>query len=243
MTWNKDRKQTKYGHKRREHMTHMTEDWHYSPLPKGSSRALTVPSRRGGGRSGGPSGQTRTGTQDGDLQSGTDRQGTWRSWELWKPWRCWELWRPWRCWELWRPWRCWELWRPWRCWELWRPWRSWELWRPWRSWELWRPWQMVFGGLGLGPLGLAPTAGTLTTPPPNISLGKWGGIRSPLGLNRQDSTKHDRKALQGQTDRTGQPTGTSSTSTTRGQAARMASMATTRGAACPRRGQDKTRLF
>ncbi len=29
MTWNKDRKQTKYGHKRREHMTHTTEDWHY----------------------------------------------------------------------------------------------------------------------------------------------------------------------------------------------------------------------
>ncbi len=27
MTWNKDRKQTKYGHKRREHMTHTTEDW------------------------------------------------------------------------------------------------------------------------------------------------------------------------------------------------------------------------
>ncbi len=63
---------TIYGHKRREHMTHTTEDWHYSPLPKGSSRALTVPSGRGGGRSGGPSRQTRTGTQDGDLQSGTD---------------------------------------------------------------------------------------------------------------------------------------------------------------------------
>ncbi len=87
MTWNKDRKQPIYGHKRREHMTHTTEPWHNSPLLKGSSRALTVPSGRGGGRSGGPSGQTRTGTQDGDLQSGTDRQGPWRSWELWKPWR------------------------------------------------------------------------------------------------------------------------------------------------------------
>ncbi len=32
----------------------------------------------------------------------------------------------------------------------------------------------------------------------------------PPGLNRQDSTKQDRKALQGQTDRTGQPTGTRS---------------------------------
>ncbi len=124
-------------------------------------------------------------------------------------------------------------------------------------------------GLGLGPLGPAPTAGTLTTPPKKISLGKWGGIRSPPGLNRQDSTKQDRNALQGQTDRTGQPTGTrsppglawklrlplgmtwhqgpsatASTSTTRGQAARMASMATTRGAACPRRvSVDKTRFF
>ncbi len=116
-------------------------------------------------------------------------------------------------------------------------------------------------GRGLGPLGPAPTTGTLL-PPPKISLGKLGGIRSPPGLNRQDST-NDRKALQGQTDRTGQPTGTrsppglawklrlplgmtksqrpsqgpsatASISTTRGQAARMASMATTRGAACPR---------
>ncbi len=246
---------------------HMTEDWHNSPLPKGSSRALTVPSGRGGGRSGGPSGQTQTGTQDGDLQSRTDRQGPWRSWELWKPWRCRELWRPWWSWEL------------------WGPWRSWELWGPWRSWELWRPWQMVFGALGLDPLGPAPTAGTLL-PPPKISMVKWGGIRSPPGLNRQDSTKHDRTALQGQTDRTGHddrkalqgqtgktghptgtrslpglarrlrlllgmtrsqgpsqgPSATASTSATRGQAARMASMATTRGAACPRRvSMDKTR--
>ncbi len=47
--------------------------------------------------------------------------------------------------------------------------------------------------------------------PPKISLGKLGGIRSPPGLNTQhDSTKHDRNALQGQTDRTGQPTGTRS---------------------------------
>ncbi len=27
MTLNKDRKQTKYGHKLQEHMTHTTEDW------------------------------------------------------------------------------------------------------------------------------------------------------------------------------------------------------------------------
>ncbi len=110
------------------------------------------------------------------------------------------------------------------------------------------------------------------TPPQKISLGKSGGIRSPPGLNTQhDSTKHNRNALQGQTDRTGQPTGTrsppglawrlrlppgmtrsqrpsqgpsatASISTTGGQAARMASMATARGAACPRRvSVDKTR--
>ncbi len=186
---------------RREHMTHTTEDWHYSPLPKGSSRALTVPSGRGGGRSGGPSGQTRTGTQDGDLQSGTDRQGPWQSWELWKPWQCREL--------------------------------RW----PWRSWELWRPWQMVFGGLGLGPLGPAPTAGTPFTPPQNFP-GEVRGYQEPSGARH---TEQYRTVLQGQTDRTGQPTGTASTSTTRGQAARMASMATTRGAACPRRvSMDKT---
>ncbi len=33
MTWNKDRKQTKYGHKRQEQMTHITEPWHNFPLP------------------------------------------------------------------------------------------------------------------------------------------------------------------------------------------------------------------
>ncbi len=75
MTWNKDRKQTKYGHKRQEQMTHTTEPWHNSPLQEGVSHAVTVPPGRGGGRSGGPSGQTRTGTQDGDLQSGTDNGG------------------------------------------------------------------------------------------------------------------------------------------------------------------------
>ncbi len=125
-------------------------------------------------------------------------------------------------------------------------------------------------GLGLGPLGPAPTARTHTTPPQNFP-GEVRGYQSPPGLNRQDSTKQDRNALQGQTDRTGQPTGTgsppglarrlrlplgmtrsqrpsqgpsatASISVTRGQAARMASMATTRGAACPRRvSTDMTR--
>ncbi len=148
---------------------------------------------------------------------------------------------------------------------------------------------MVFGALGLDPLGPAPTAGTLL-PPQNFhgevrgyqepsrtkqtgqnttgqpSRARQTGQESPPGPDRQD-----RKALQGQTDKTGHPTGTrsppglarrlrlllgmtrsqgpsqgpsatASTSATRGQAARMASMATTRGAACPRRvSMDKTR--
>ncbi len=64
-------------------------------------------------------------------------------------------------------------------------------------------------GLGLSPLGPAPTAGTHTTPPKNFP-GEVRGYQSPPGLNRQDSTKRDRNALQGQTDRTGQPTGTRS---------------------------------
>ncbi len=145
---------------RREHMTHTTEDWHNSPLPK----QLTVPPGRGGGHSGGPSGQTRTGTQDGDLQSRTDRQGPWRSWELWKPWRC---------------------------------------------RELRRPWQIVFGALASVP-SARPLQPEPFLPPQNISLGKSGGIRSPPGLNRQDSTRQDRKALRGQTDRTRQHTGTGS---------------------------------
>ncbi len=42
-------------------------------------------------------------------------------------------------------------------------------------------------GLDLGPLGPAPTAGTLSTLP-KISLGYLGGIKSPPGLNRQDKT-------------------------------------------------------
>ncbi len=44
-----------------------------------------------------------------------------------------------------------------------------------------------FRRLGLSPLGPAPTAGTLL-PPKKISLGKLGGIRSPPGLDKQDST-------------------------------------------------------
>ncbi len=49
MTLNEDRKQTKYGHMRWEHMTHTTEPWHNSPLPEGVSHAVTVPPGRGVG--------------------------------------------------------------------------------------------------------------------------------------------------------------------------------------------------
>ncbi len=102
----------------------------------------------------------------------------------------------------------------------------------------------------------------------------WGsqgvsGYQEPSGARH---TEHDKTRLQGQTNRTGHPTGTrsppglawklrlplgmtksqgpsqgpsatASISATRGQVARMASMATTRGAACLRRvSTDKTRL-
>ncbi len=181
MTWNKDRKQTKSGHKRREHMTHTIEPWHNSPLPEGLSHAVTVPPGRRGGRSGGPSGQTRTGTQDGDLQSGTDRQGPWRSWELWKPWRCREL-----------------RW-PWRSWELRRPWRSWELWRPWRCRELRRPWQMDFGALasvlavlwtGSTGLGFAAASGHESAPI------RWAWVSGdPAGMSQRRSGGHESAAI------------------------------------------------
>ncbi len=122
------------------------------------------------------------------------------------------------------------------------------------------------GRWSLGPWPQSPRPGPYSRNsyyPPKISLGKWGGIRSPLGLNRQDSTNKTGKPSRARPDRTGHPTGTgsppglarrlrlllgmtrsqrpsqgpsatASTSATRGQAARMASMATTRGATCPR---------
>ncbi len=43
----------------------MTQDWHNSPLLEGATRAVTIPPGRGGGCSGGPSGQTRINKQDG----------------------------------------------------------------------------------------------------------------------------------------------------------------------------------
>ncbi len=49
--------------------THDTHDRGLTllPPPERLVPALTVPSGRGGGRSGGPSGQTRTGTQDSEF--------------------------------------------------------------------------------------------------------------------------------------------------------------------------------
>ncbi len=106
------------------------------------------------------------------------------------------------------------------------------------------------------------------TPPKKIPWGSQGVSGAPSPARH---TEQYRTSLQGQTDRTGQPTGsgsppglarrlrlllgmtrsqrpsqgpsaTASTSMTRGQVARMASMATTRGAACPRRvSMDMTR--
>ncbi len=92
---------------------------------------------------------------------------------------------------------------PWWSWELWRPWRSWELRWPWQGWELRWPWQMVFGGLGLGPLGPAPTAGTLTTPPQNFP-GEVRGYQEPSGAKqtRQYKTRQERPPGPDRQDRT-----------------------------------------
>ncbi len=155
---------------------HTTEPWHNSPLPEGVSHAVTVPPGRGWALWR----PLRTNT-DRNTGRGPPERNRQR-----RPWRSWELWKPWRCRELRWPWRCWELWRPWRSWELWRPWRSWELWRPWRSWELWKPWQMVFGGLGLGPLGPALTAGTPFTPPKNFP-GEVRGYQEPSGARHRQT--------------------------------------------------------
>ncbi len=134
MTWNKDRKQTIYGHKRREHMTHTTEPWHNSPLPEGSSRSLTVPLGGWWGALEAP--QDKHGQEH---RTGTSRAETDRQW-------------------------------------------------PWRSWELWRPWQMVFGGLGVGPLGPAPTAGTPSTPQKNFP-GEVRGYQEPSGARNTEQYK------------------------------------------------------
>ncbi len=160
---------------------HTTEPWHNSPLPEGVSHAVTVPPGRGGGRSGGPSGQTRTGPQDGDLQSGTDNGGHCEAGSSGGHGGSGSSKGHGRCKELRRPWWC---------------------------RELRRPWQVVFHGRGLVPRPGHSSRNPST--PQIISLGKLGGIRSPPGLDKQDSTWQDRTALRGQTDRTRHPTGTGS---------------------------------
>ncbi len=60
--------------------------------------------------------------------------------------------------------------------------------RPRRSWELWRPWQVVFHGH---------SSRNPSTPPKKNSLWKLGGIRSPPGLDTQNSTWQDRKGPPG----------------------------------------------
>ncbi len=152
MTWNKDRKQTKYGHKRQEQMTHTTEPWHNSPLPEGVSHAVTVPPGRGGWALWRP---LRT-----DMDRNTGRGPPERNRQTKEAMA--------------------------------------ELGAQEAMAELGAQEAMAVQGAqeamaggpcgrGLGPLGPAPTAGTLLPPHPTISLGKLGGIRSPPGLNRQDS--------------------------------------------------------
>ncbi len=122
---------------------------------------------------------------------------------------------------------------------------------------------MVFGGLGLGPLGPAPKAGTLTTPPQNFP-GEVRGYQepsgakqtrqyktrqeSPPGPDRQNRTAHRNQkpswaGLEAEASSGHDPELEAHTESLsdrlhfrdKGAAARMASMATTRGAACPRR--------
>ncbi len=130
-----------------------------------------------GGRSGGPSGQTRTGTQDGDLQSGTMAElGALEAMAV----------------------------------------QGAQV----AMAELGALEAMADGlrGLGLGPLGPAPTAGTHTTPPPQNFPGEVRGYQepsgakqtgqtgqgSPPGPDRQDSTKQECPPGPDRQDRTGQ---------------------------------------
>ncbi len=66
---------------------------------------------------------------------------------------------------------------------------------------------MDFGGLGLGPLGPAPTAGTPSTPPKKKFPQEVRGYQEP---SRARHTEQYMTRLQGQTNRTGHPTGTRS---------------------------------
>ncbi len=195
---------------------HTTEDWHYSPLLKGSSRALTVPPGRGGGALEAPRDRHRQ-----DHRTGTSRaeQMTEAMAELGAL-------------------------------EAMAVQGALEAMAVQGAQEA----MVVQGaqeamaggacGRGLGPLGPAPTAGTLSTPPKKKFPGEVRGIRSPPGLNTDtgqdsppglDTRQHSPpvtgsppglarklRLLLGMTRSQGPsqgPSATASTSTTRGQAA------------------------
>ncbi len=112
--------------------------------------------------------------------------------------------------------------RPWRSWELWKPWRCRELRWPWRCWSSGGHGGAGssgghggtgssggHGGAGSsgghgrwssGALASVPSARPLQPepllPPQKISLGKSGGIRSPPGLDTQNSTGQPSRARQ-----------------------------------------------
>ncbi len=138
MTSDEDRKQTKYGHKRREHMTHTTEPGHNSPLPEGVSHAVTVPPGRGVGALEAPQ----------DKHGQEHRMGTSRAEQTTEAMA-----------------------------------------------ELGAQEAMAghLRGLGLGPLGPAPTARTLSTPKKNFP-GVFRGYQEPSGAKQtgqdRDRTTH-----------------------------------------------------
>ncbi len=182
MTWNKDRKQTKYGHKRQEQMTHITEPWHNSPLLKGLSRALTVPSGRALWRPlrtntdkntgrGPPEWNRQTGTMAelGALEAMAVQGAQEAMVELGALEAMAEL----GALEAMAVQGAQEAMVELGALEAMAELGALEAMAVAR--ELWRPWQMVFGGLGLGP---APTAGTPSTPPQNFP-GEVRGYQEP----------------------------------------------------------------
>ncbi len=126
------------------------------------SHAVTVPPGRGGGHSGGPSGQTQTGPQDWDLQSGTDNGGHGEAGSSGGHGGAGSSEGHGRCKELRRPWWC---------------------------RELRRPWQVVFHGCGLVPQP-GHSSRNPSTPPQNFP-GEARGYQEPSGARQtgQDRNK------------------------------------------------------
>ncbi len=169
------------------HNTRQRTDITHSP-PERLVPSLTVPSGRGGGRSGGPQDNTDRNTGRGPPER--NRQtGTMAELELWKPWRCRELSGHGGAGS------------------------SGGHGRAGSSGghggagssgghggagSSWRPWRWSSGALASVPSAAAPTAGTPSNPPKKISLGKSGGIRSPPGLDTQKQymTWQDSRARQ-----------------------------------------------